>query len=189
VLNAISAIPLLQDLDCKLDIFGSVVFKENELDAELRKLGLSERVVVHGWRPLESLMTDTLTSSVGLVLYDSATLNTANCASATNKLFEYAARGIPAVVPDRSDFREFFAQEEWVAYADPTSPQSIASSIRHIFQHRDRYRHMCRAARDAFEQRYNYERVFGPVLQRLLEHNAEHDGFCVAAVEETAEDS
>jgi glycosyltransferase involved in cell wall biosynthesis len=111
-------------------------------------------------------------SSLGLVLYGSSTVNEEHMGSASNKLFEYAARGIPVVVPDRRSFREFLVGESWVAYADPRNRESMANAIRGIFADQYRYTAMCYAARRAFEQKYNYEHVFAPVIQRLLQLTA-----------------
>jgi len=89
--------------------------------------------------------------------------------SASNKLFEYAAMGLPVVVPDRESYRDFLGDAEWVSYADVAHPRSIAHAIASIFADRERYVAMSRAARRAFEEKYNYERVFAPALERILE--------------------
>ncbi|MGH7924202.1 MAG: glycosyltransferase, partial [Candidatus Binatus sp.] len=89
--------------------------------------------------------------------------------SASNKLFEYAAMGLPVVVPERASYREFLGDAEWVTYADIEEPKSIARAINSIFADGERYAAMSRAARDAFEEHYHYERVFAPALERIFE--------------------
>ncbi|MFZ0890312.1 MAG: glycosyltransferase [Candidatus Binataceae bacterium] len=169
VLDAVRALASL-DIGARLRLFGPIpepAFSD-EIRELARALGLADRVSLEGWVPLESLVRHTMDAALGLVLYVGRELNDTFIASATNKLFEYAARGIPAVVPDNQNFREFLEGESWVAYADPASPQSLAAAIRTVFADRERYSAMCRAARRAFEEKYNYERVFAPVLERML---------------------
>ncbi|MGH7949965.1 MAG: glycosyltransferase family protein [Candidatus Binataceae bacterium] len=107
-------------------------------------------------------------ATVGLALYKPVTLNWEFSGSATNKVFEYAALGLPVVAPDRASYREFFADETWITFADPTDPRSIARAIEFVLADRARYARMSLAARRAFEQKFNYERVFQPVLEQAL---------------------
>jgi glycosyltransferase involved in cell wall biosynthesis len=108
-------------------------------------------------------------AALGLALYKPSTLNSEFSASATNKLFEYAAMGLPVIAPDQPNYREFFADQTWITYANPADPRSIARAIEFVFADRERYGRMSAAARRAFEQKFNYERVFQPVLERALE--------------------
>ena len=72
------------------------------------------------------------------------------------------------IVPATPSFRRALEGEEWAGYADLSEPAAIAREIEHFLADRDRYRRACRAARRAFEERYNFERVFPPLLERLL---------------------
>ena len=73
------------------------------------------------------------------------------------------------VVPDRESYRDYLGDAEWVTNADVDDPRSIARAIMSILADRERYAAMSRAARRAFEEQYNYERVFAPVRERILE--------------------
>jgi glycosyltransferase involved in cell wall biosynthesis len=107
-------------------------------------------------------------ATIGLSLYKPISLNQAAMVSASNKLWEYAARGIPAVVPDTANYRGKLAGEEWVAFADLNDPESIAIALRWFLDHRERYVRASHAARLAFEQRYNFDRVAPGVIAELL---------------------
>ncbi|HUY27893.1 MAG TPA: glycosyltransferase [Candidatus Binataceae bacterium] len=131
-------------------------------------LALAGRVSIAGWVPNPERIRRAEDAAVGLVLYHAANPNWEHSGPSPNKLFEYAAWGLPVVVPDRKSFREFFADDEWVAYANPEDPASIARAIEFILADRDRYIAMSLAARRAHETKYNYEQVFAPVLERLL---------------------
>lgn len=144
---------------------------EASFKALARELGITERVRLDGWIAHDEVPARASGSSVGLSLYKPVTKNLEYMGSASNKLFEYAAMGMPVVVPDRESYRAFLGDAEWVTYADIEKPESIARAINSILADGERYLAMSRAARRAFEDQYNYERVFEPVLGKLLEYS------------------
>jgi glycosyltransferase involved in cell wall biosynthesis len=137
-------------------------------NALARKLGVADRVSLDGWLALDVLRARASGASVGLSLYKPATKNLECVGSASNKLFEYAAMGLPVIVPDRESYRDFLGDAEWVTYAVIDKPESIARAITSTLADPERYAAMSRAARRAFEQQYNYERVFAPTLERIF---------------------
>jgi glycosyltransferase involved in cell wall biosynthesis len=139
-----------------------------ELVASINEESMHARVSLDGFVPYEIANERTRQASVGLALYKAMDANLVHSVTATNKLYEYAACALPVIVPDTAAYRDYLKDESWVLYADPASPASIADAVDQIFSDRDRYGAMCRAAREAFETRYNYETVFQPVLERIL---------------------
>jgi glycosyltransferase involved in cell wall biosynthesis len=170
VLQVLRAVSILSEIK-RVRFFGEMRPPSflDDLMESARSLRIAEKVSYEGFvlAPLDVVIRRTMESSAGLVLYQAATINERHMGSATNKLFEYAARGIPVVVPDRQSFRDFLAGEEWVECADPGSGESIAKALMRIFTDPNEYAAKCRAARRAFEEKYNYERVFAPVVHRL----------------------
>jgi glycosyltransferase involved in cell wall biosynthesis len=136
-------------------------------NALARELGVTERVSLDGWLRQDELIARASAAGAGLSLHKAVSKGLEYQGSASNKLFEYAAMGLPVVVPDRASYREFLGDAEWVTYADIDQPESIARAITLIFADRERYVAMSRAARRAFEEHYNYERVFAPALERI----------------------
>jgi len=136
----------------------------NELARELR---VNERLSVDGWLALDELRARASRASVGLSIYKPVTKSLEYVASASNKLFEYAAMGLPVIVPDRENYRDFLGDAEWVTYADVEQPEAFSRAVTSIFDDRERYVAMSRAARRAFETEYNYERVFEPLLEKI----------------------
>jgi len=136
-------------------------------DTLARELGVTERVSLDGWLRQDELLARASAASVGLSLHKAVSKGLEYQGSASNKLFEYAAMGLPVVVPDRPSYREFLGDAEWVTYANIDEPESIAHAITSILADRERYIAMSRAARRAFEEQYNYERVFAPALERI----------------------
>jgi glycosyltransferase involved in cell wall biosynthesis len=142
---------------------------EASFKALAHELGITERVRLDGWMARDEVIARSSGSSVGLSLYKPVTKNLEYMGSASNKLFEYAAMGLPVVVPDRASYRDFLGNAEWVTYAEVEDPGSIARAISSIFADGERYLAMSRAARRAFEEQYNYEQVFAPALDRIFE--------------------
>jgi glycosyltransferase involved in cell wall biosynthesis len=138
-------------------------------NALTRELGVAERVSLDGWLRQGELVTRASAASAGLSLQKPVSKGLEYLGSASNKLFEYAAMGLPVVVPDRESYRDFLGNAEWVTYANIEEPDSIARAISAIFTDRERYVAMSHAARRAFEEQYNYERVFAPALERIFE--------------------
>lgn len=168
-LEALRAIAMV-DYGISLRVIGSFRPEfEASFKALARELDITERVKLDGWIAHDEVTERASGSSVGLSLYKPVTKNLEYMGSASNKLFEYAAMGLPVVVPDRASYREFLGDAEWVKYADVEEPASIARAINSIFADGERYVAMSRAARRAFEEQYNYERVFAPALDRIFE--------------------
>ncbi len=127
------------------------------------------RIVIHGRVDNATRMQLLREASVGLLLYKPVSKNWEFSGSASTKLFEYAAAGLPVIVPDRRSYREFLDGEEWITFVDIDNPRSIAAGLNSILADRDRYVTMSRAARAAHEQRLNYELLFEPVRVRIAE--------------------
>ncbi|MGH7907251.1 MAG: glycosyltransferase family 4 protein, partial [Candidatus Binataceae bacterium] len=146
---------------------GRESFKD-ELRSIAIKLGVADRFKIESFVAHGDLAPYAASGSVGLSLYKSNGANLEYCGAASNKTFEYAAAGLPAIVPDRISYRDFFKDEPWITYVNQEDPDAIARGINFILEDRERYFMMSHAARRAFEQRFNYECVFEPLLQRIL---------------------
>jgi glycosyltransferase involved in cell wall biosynthesis len=128
-----------------------------------------DRFAMLGALPHHCLPERALRASIGLAMYKPLNKNLEYMASATNKLFEYAACGLPVIVPDLPNYRDFLRGERWVAYADPYDPASIARAAESLLADADEYARKSVAARHYFTERYHYEKVFEPLLNRIRE--------------------
>lgn len=141
-----------------------------ELGTLAQELGCSDRFENEGFvAAYEDLNERTCQASVGVMLYQPVTTNTRFSGAATNKIYEYAACGVPVVAPNRESFREVLGGERWVELVDASDPASIAAAVGRLLSNRSEYDAKCHAARAAFESRLNYESVFEPARARILE--------------------
>lgn len=145
----------------------------SEIQREAAALGVADRVRYDGYVPYPRLNRETLRASVGVVLYKPTNINWQHLGSATNKLYEYAASGLPVVVPDWPSFRELLEGEPWVAFANAEDPEGVARAIAGLRSPPEEYQARCLLARRAFEERFNYDVAFQPLLATILALAAE----------------
>ncbi|OKH12898.1 glycosyltransferase [Fischerella major NIES-592] len=130
---------------------------------------VAERVKYFPPVPYNDLPPHTWKASLGVCLYKKTGINHRTMGTASNKIYEYAACGLPVIVSDQPNYREHLANESWVRFADPDNPKSIASAVEDIMSDFNKYQAMCLAARQAFEEKYNYESAFYPLFKKIQE--------------------
>lgn len=119
IFNVLKALPLLRDKNIPLVLVGAYDWKMFDVDAALRELGVTHRVQLAGFVADEDLP----------LLYSLATIFLFVSFEEGFGLppLEAMAAGVPVVVSDRSSLPEVCGAAG--NYADPDSPQSIASAI------------------------------------------------------------
>lgn len=140
-----------------------------DLDDWVNTVKVEHRFSYLGKLPYEDLQSHTLSATVGFALYKSIDLNRTACVTACQKIYEYAACGLPTIVSDLPNYRDYLSGESWVRFANPDNPHSIASAVRDILKDFENYQAMCLAARRAFEEKFNYESAFYPLLSKIKE--------------------
>jgi glycosyltransferase involved in cell wall biosynthesis len=138
-----------------------------DLKSWVNQNNISSRFSYLGVLPYKDLQNPTLSSTIGFALYKNTSFDRVACASACNKIYEYAACGLPVIVSNFSTYRDYLSSESWVRFANPDDPHSIALAVWDILSDFERYKAMCLAARAAFEQKFNYESVFSPLLANI----------------------
>jgi glycosyltransferase involved in cell wall biosynthesis len=169
MLNIIESLVFLEN-SIKLKFIGPVDENEQNLmmDCTLKN-NVIDRVEYVNPVPYNKLPSHTWGASIGVCLYKKGNINYQTMATASNKIYEYAACGLPIILSDFPNHREFLAKESWVRFADPDNPHSIASAAQDILRDFDNYQAMCLAARRAFEEKFNYESAFYPMLSQIKE--------------------
>jgi glycosyltransferase involved in cell wall biosynthesis len=132
-------------------------------------LNMSTHFSYLGILPYKYLQAPTLSATVGFALYKNTSFDRIACVTACNKIYEYAACGLPVIVSNFPNYQEYLAGETWVRFADPDDPHSLASAVQDILSNFGEYQAMCLAARQAFEEKYNYESAFSPLLAKIQE--------------------
>ncbi|MGI8502020.1 MAG: glycosyltransferase [Hassallia sp.] len=154
----------------ELKLIGPLPEDEKHLMIDLaNRKKVADRVKYFMPVPYNKLPSHTWKASIGVCLYKKIDINHQTMGTASNKIYEYAACGLPVIVSDQPNYREYLANETWVRFADPDDPHSIASAVQDILSDFGKYEEMCLAARQAFQEKYNYESAFSPLLAKIQE--------------------
>jgi glycosyltransferase involved in cell wall biosynthesis len=130
-------------------------------------LGVADRVEVLPLVERAALWQQLDTADVGLSLVPLLTsdANLEFMTGASNKPFEYLARGLALLLPARAEWQAMFGA--YGATCDPQDPDSIACAILSLYEDRFATREMGEAGRRRIASEWNYERAFEPVLALL----------------------
>lgn len=158
----------LLDSYIELKLIGPIRVEEQDLIREFAaQKNAADRVKYFRPVPYNELPSHTWMAAIGVCLYKKTDLNHQTMGTASNKIYEYAACGLPAIVSDQPNYREYLGCETWVRFANPDDHNSIASAVQNILSDFGNYQAMCLAARRAFEEKYNFESAFSPLLAKI----------------------
>jgi glycosyltransferase involved in cell wall biosynthesis len=167
LLELIDSLTLIDNY-IELKLIGPINEQEQHLMRDLAvHKNVADRVMYFQPVPYNELPFHTWMASIGVCLYKKIDINHQTMGTASNKIYEYAACGLPVIVSDQPNYREHLAGETWVRFADPDNPDSIASAVHDILSDFGEYQAMCLAARQAFEEKYNYESAFSHLLWKI----------------------
>ena len=122
----------------------------DQLLAQAKALGVSERVKFVDEVPYSQLLRYTRSADVGIV--PTVITTKSRLYSLPNKLFEYITAEIPVAVSDFPEKRALVEQYDIGAWFDPSDPEDIANAIRSILADPDHYaglrRNVAKAAQE-----------------------------------------
>jgi glycosyltransferase involved in cell wall biosynthesis len=119
--------------------------------------------------PRNELLQWTDRSQIGLSLMPLQTdqINERWMRGASNKSFEYLARGVPVLVSALPEWKATFVDTGFGLACRPDDPQSIAEALRWFHDHSDEARQMGDRGRERILNDWNYEQQFAAVLERM----------------------
>jgi glycosyltransferase involved in cell wall biosynthesis len=144
------------------------------LTTTAKSLGVERQFVVLPPVGYDEVAQFTRGADCGHGLYQPVTLNHTLYTTASNKIMEYMAAGLPVMVSDTPSLRNLMKKYGCGLTANEESPESIAAAVNTLLGDQKKAREMGRAGLQAFEQEFCYERQFAPVIdliQRLTYHN------------------
>lgn len=135
-----------------------------EIDAAAHARGVSQRLTWKGYGPYRSVPEAASSCHVGLAIFTATDIMNRTLATASNKLYEYAALGLPVLMYRAPHFVEALSRFRWIRFTD-LSPGSLREELRAIVAD---WPALSAAASADFARELNFERVFEPVLDRAL---------------------
>jgi glycosyltransferase involved in cell wall biosynthesis len=142
----------------------------SELRTLASELGVAERVEFLEAMPRAELLTWTERSDVGISFMPTHAEASDDHAmvGASNKAFDYLARGVPLLVADVPEWRSAFVEPGYALACDPEDPASIAGALEWYLRHPTERQAMGDDGRRRIAQEWNYEAQFAPVYDALL---------------------
>jgi glycosyltransferase involved in cell wall biosynthesis len=159
--------------DVTLEIVGYETAGHPGYVAEIRRRAalarVADRVTVSGPMPRHELLTKCSTADVGVALMPlkSDDVNERHMVGASNKPFDYMARGLALLVPALPAWRAAFVDRGFARECDPESVEDLADAIGWFHAHRAETVAMGECGRAMIRSEWNYERAFQPVLSAL----------------------
>ena len=119
--------------------------------------------------PRSNLLELASQSDVGLALMplNSDDINLQHMVGASNKPFDYMARGLPLLVSDLPEWRSTFVEPGYARCCNPRDVDSIAAELSWFLDHDEQRQEMARRGVEKIELSWNYETVFADVLDLL----------------------
>jgi glycosyltransferase involved in cell wall biosynthesis len=140
-----------------------------QIVALAKQYGMSDRVVLTGFVPYPKLPAQAADCTIGLAIYTGKDIMNRTPGTASNKIYEYIAVGLPVILLDTPYFRKFFGMRKWAFFTD-LSESSLRNTIRDILS---RYEEASAAAVQDYREEFTYESVFTPAFERVIEALAE----------------
>lgn len=143
----------------------------NELTRLAAECGVSHRLSFVSFGPYRSVPELASTCTIGLAIFTGRDVMNQTLGTASNKIYEYAALGLPVVLIDSPHFRDHLGHRKWAFFTDLTE-RSLIEIIERIMVS---YSEASRAAVEDFRRELNFERIFTPALQRIVETLSDHE--------------
>jgi len=162
--EAIQCVANYQENSFQLIFKGSVMPDYREkLDNLARELEVYDQVQWFQVGPYKELPKLTASCTIGIGVNKNTDIVNLNQGTASNKIYEYAACGLPVIVFDNEQFRRYLGKYEWVFYTDG-SVDSLKDIMMGI---KKNAAELGKLARESFERELNFEKVFFPVLEKV----------------------
>lgn len=129
---------------------------EQELRAEIDRLGLSSRVRYESWLPYEEAMAQVRMSDAGLIMFQPGLFNHVH--ALPHKMFDYMAGELAVIAPEFAvEVAAIVRDAQCGLLIDSSKPDSIAKAIDHLCDNPNQLQGLGRRGRAAVLSRYNWE--------------------------------
>jgi glycosyltransferase involved in cell wall biosynthesis len=132
------------------------------------KHGVEQRLSFAGFGLYRTVPELASRCTVGLAIFTAQDIMTTTLGTASNKIYEYAAVGLPVILYDTPHFRHHLGERRW-AFFTTLSETSLLHTLEAVAECYDAA--ACAACED-FRREFNFERVFTPALGTVLEQMA-----------------
>jgi glycosyltransferase involved in cell wall biosynthesis len=145
----------------RLILKGSVrdEYRQSLID-QAESLGVSDQVTWVGIGPYADIPKLTASCHVGIAIHKNTDIVSKTLGTASNKIYEYAASGLPVILYDIEQFTKYLGNYPWAFFCDG-SESGLKNTLAQILPLVDR---VGLDARKSFEEKMNFEQAFQPAL-------------------------
>ncbi len=129
-----------------------------------RQNDVEENLKIIGPGPYAEVLEIASRCDIGLAIHKGQDLMNKTLGTSSNKIYEYAAVGLPVLLFDNKHFKEHLGHREWTFFTDLTTT-SLIESFSNIFQN---YQEVSNSALQDFKNELNFEANFKPVSQYIF---------------------
>lgn len=137
----------------------------SDLVEKAKSLGIAERIEIFCVTSYMKVPEVASACHIGIGIHTKTDVMNATLGTASNKIYEYAAVGLPVLLYDNPHFKEHLNKFEWAFFVSDTK-NSIKDAILKILAN---YEHYSLLARKDFENQLNFESIFKPILIDLAD--------------------
>ena len=147
----------------ELNIVGNI---NNEYRKKLSSICSSTAIKFHGFVPYIVLPKITFSCHIGIAINKPTNIIYQTGGGASNKIYEYAACGLPILYFDNEHYNKYLSKYEW-AFATDLSEGSIKKCVNDIL---NKYDYYSQKAREDFNNDFNFEKDFKKITN-FIENN------------------
>lgn len=150
--------------ECHLVLKGSVHEEyRDKLQALAEKNAVSDKLIWVGIGPYSELPKLTASCHIGIGIHMNTDDVSKTLGTASNKIYEYAASGLPVLLYDNEQFRKYLSGYQWTYFTDGTLPD-IRVKLEKMISERAT---TSLKARHDFEQDLNFEKAFSQAWNEI----------------------
>jgi hypothetical protein len=154
---------MINNNNCELNIVGRI---NSEYRRKLDSICPSGVNVFHGFVPYKVLPKITASCHIGIAINKPTNIIYQTGGGASNKIYEYAACGLPILYFDNEHYNKYLSKYEW-AFATDLSEGSIKKCVNDIL---NKYDYYSQKAREDFNNDFNFEKDFKKITN-FIENN------------------
>jgi glycosyltransferase involved in cell wall biosynthesis len=124
---------------------------------------VTDRITFYGFTPYEEVPKIAAGCHIGIAIFSKTEIMHVTLGTASNKIYEYVAVGLPVIYTDKEYFRKYLSKYPW-AFGVQDTTASIRQQIVAIMNDYERYAH---SAHSSFLNGLNFEEHFRPVTAFL----------------------
>lgn len=157
---------IIADKNFELNLKGLI---SDDYKNELLQLAVinkvEKQVIFHGFGAYQDVPRIASACHIGIAIHKGTDIMNKTLGTSSNKIYEYAAVGLPVLLFDNEHFREHLGKYEWAFFTD-TSEKSLFDCIEKIIAN---YEYLSQKAHEDFESHLNFETYFTPVIEEVMQ--------------------